>query len=194
MIFPYIKPNVNPDPHGWFGEKNKSFLKPLVADKKIILELGSWLGKSTRWFLDNSKAANILCVDTWKGSIEHQTKKGIDVKLPNLLDTFVVNCWNYRHKILYFQKDTISGMKEIHDLKIMPDFIYVDASHQYEDVLNDLQTAYDLFPNALICGDDWSWKNKSQEKRRTVRQAVYTFCINNGLKVTDNGHVWMIIK
>ena len=40
---------------------------------------------------------------------------------------------------------------------IVPEVIYVDASHHYEDVLQDLSMCLARFPNARICGDDWDY-------------------------------------
>jgi hypothetical protein len=40
---------------------------------------------------------------------------------------------------------------------IVPDCIYVDASHHYEDVLQDLTMCLQRFPHARICGDDWDY-------------------------------------
>ena len=38
---------------------------------------------------------------------------------------------------------------------ILPDCIYVDASHHYDMVLQDLTMCLKYFPDARICGDDW---------------------------------------
>ena len=76
--------------------------------------------------------------------------------------------------------------------EIQPDFIYIDASHQYEDVYLDLSLCYNIYPNATICGDDWGWHNRSQGKRQTVQEAVKEFCKNYNLEYEANRWAWRL--
>jgi hypothetical protein len=192
--FPDEKPLVNRDDHGWFDDRNKSFLKNIITkDTKIIVELGSWLGTSTRWFCENSNA-NIFCVDHWLGSNEHQNRRSLKQKLPILYETFIVNCWEYKNRIIPIRMNTIAGMHYISDNNISPDIIFIDASHEYDDVLKDLNTAHTLFPNATLTGDDFSWKNRSQNKRFTVREALLYFAKHNKLNLSHNNRNWLFKK
>jgi predicted O-methyltransferase YrrM len=194
LKFPAIKPDVPMDMHGWFDDRNKEFLKTILTPHiKIIVELGSWLGTSTRWFCDNS-SAHIISVDHWLGSIEHQGRKDVRDKLPTLYETFIVNCWDYKDRITPIRMNTIAGMYYISDADIQPDMVFIDASHEFKDVVADLETASELFPKAILVGDDWSWKNKKQDKRFTVREAVEHFSKQTGLKVIHNSRCWMIKK
>jgi len=192
--FPAVKPDVAPDAHSWFGNRNKLFLKPLLTDNvKIIIELGSWLGTSTRWFCDNSKA-HVYAVDHWLGSIEHQNRDDVKDKLPKLYETFIVNCWDYKNRITPIKMDTKAGMHYLADNDIKPDLIFVDASHEVDDVIADLTTAHTLFPDAILTGDDWQWKNRRLKRRMTVQEAVVYFTKTNNLKVQHNTRCWMITK
>jgi predicted O-methyltransferase YrrM len=193
LKYPETKPSVPEDLHGWFDDRNKDFLKPLIENAKVIVELGAWLGTSTRWFCANSGGI-VYSVDHWKGSIEHQTRKSLQDKLPTLYDTFIVNCWSFKDRIIPIKMTTVPGMHYIADNDIKPDIIFVDASHEYEDVLADLETASKLFPNAVLVGDDWSWKNRLKEKRKTVKEAVKTFCKKYKFKCRHNTRCWQIIK
>jgi len=194
LAFPVTKPNVPVDMHGWFDDRNKEFLKDIITPQmKVIVELGAWLGTSTRWLCDNS-SAKVFSVDHWQGSIEHQGRKDVKDKLSTLYETFLVNCWSHKDRIVPVRMNTISGMHYIHDNDIVPDMIFVDASHEYEDVLKDLETANMLFPRAILCGDDWSWRNRKQDKRKTVKEAVKTFSKQKKLKIIHNSRCWMIKK
>lgn len=190
--YPCNYPKVPKDDHGWYPKWNEELLTPQVTDKKLVVELGSWLGKSTRVWLNNSQA-NVICIDTWQGSIEHTEKrKDVVGKLPSLKDTFLNNQEEWAERVFPVQMNTVRGMAEVYKYQLYPDFIYIDASHQYEDVYTDLSLAYNYFPNAFICGDDWSWHNKSQGKRMTVQEAVKEFCNNNKLKFKANRWAWFI--
>jgi hypothetical protein len=194
LTYPENKPNVPVDIHGWFDNRNKDFLlnEVLEPDMKVIVELGAWLGTSTRWFCENS-SAKVFSVDHWKGSIEHQGRKDVKDKLPMLYETFLVNCWAFRDRIIPVRMDTISGMHYIHDNDIKPDMIFVDASHEYDDVINDLETASMLFPKAILCGDDWTWRNRRLNKRKTVQEAVISFCKNSRHRCVHNNRCWKLV-
>ena len=87
--FPDIINDVPKNDHGWYPKENEALLTPKVKDKKLVVELGSWLGKSTRVWLNNSDA-KVVCVDTWRGSVEHtENRKDIKGILPSLKDTFL---------------------------------------------------------------------------------------------------------
>jgi predicted O-methyltransferase YrrM len=54
------------------------------------------------------------------------------------------------------------------------DFIYIDASHEYTDVLADLEGAWNIvLPGGIIAGDDYSWTKHWEDN---VSQAVAHFC------------------
>jgi predicted O-methyltransferase YrrM len=190
--FPVVKPTVSPDPHGWFNKLNKEMLIDDVKKSTIIVELGSWLGLSTRWLCDNSKAT-VYAIDHWNGSIEHQNRGDVKDKLPTLYDTFIVNCWDYKDRIIPIRGNSLDGLIELREIKVIPDLIYIDASHEYEDVLNDLEYSHKLFPSAVIIGDDWNWRQKKL-KRKTVQEAVMAFSKKYGVKVMNNGQAYKIIK
>ena len=80
--------------------------------------------------------------------------------------------------------DTLTGMQAIHDAGVRPDLIYVDASHAYKDVLQDLETAKRLFPDAHLFGDDWWWVG-------SVRKAVKRFAVDNGFEIRHHGNCWL---
>jgi predicted O-methyltransferase YrrM len=188
--FPEESYNLPFDDHGWFPSWNKELLLPLVKNKKLVLEIGSWLGKSTREWLNNSDA-HIICVDTWEGSIEHNKD---DPRVINLYNQFLVNQREWGNRISMMRMTSVKALLELQKYpEIQPDFIYIDASHQYEDVYLDLSLCYNAYPNATICGDDWGWHNKTQNKRKTVQEAVKEFCKNYSLKYYANKWAWRLL-
>ncbi len=147
-------PDVAPNPDGWFCGENRQVLQTLVADADIVLELGAWLGMSTRMLVDWCPGT-VITIDHWKGSAEHQVNYPF---LPILYETFVRNAWDgHRDRLIPMRTNTQEGMRELAELGITPDVIYVDASHETPLVVQDLTTAMQLFPAAHIVGDDWTW-------------------------------------
>ena len=158
--WPESKPDLPFDNHGWFGWFHKAMMDVVLpSDANVIIEMGSWLGLSTRFMLSQTPAT-IIAIDHWKGdkSIFSATDDEINNKIPTLYEAFLSNCWEYRERLVPMKTTTITGLQELHDLGIKPDFIYLDASHQYEDAKADLDEVWRLFPDVRLGGDDYGGK------------------------------------
>ncbi len=128
--------------------------KVVNSGGKVFVELGSWLGLSTRIIASAiPNDAKLYAIDTWKGS----PKLMNDTRLPKLYETFLSNCIRsgLAHKIYPIRMTTNEAAKIFHR-KI--DFLFIDASHTYEAVYNDIMNWYPkLSENGVICGDDWKY-------------------------------------
>lgn len=158
-LWPNEPPDVEVDPHGWFLPQNAEVLSSLLSDNtKTVIELGSWLGQSTRHILSCAGNARVYAIDTWMGGPEHQGPNGAcNEKLPTLYETFLINCWGFKDRLYPLRMTTLEGLDLIHSAGVVPDLIYVDADHTYESVIADIDKSLTLFPNAQIVGDDWGW-------------------------------------
>ena len=68
--FPETEPGVAKNPHGWFFPPHRVVMANIMSSEtKCVLELGSWLGKSTRFIAERAPNAYIFAVDLW--SNEH---------------------------------------------------------------------------------------------------------------------------
>lgn len=184
--WPSIKPSVKPNNHGWFVNQVqlKNLLQPSM---KLIVELGSWLGNSARFFLDSVPGAVILAVDHWRSDIYPSSRQDIAEILPVLYETFLVNCWSYKERLIPMKTTTLEGLQEIAENGLVPDFIYIDAAHDYESVTNDLEKAWELFPGSVIAGDDWLFG-----KTFPVRRAVIDFCERHHLSYIAEKNCWWL--
>jgi Methyltransferase domain len=164
-----------------FGElfKNHQF--------KTVVEVGVFHGKWTLFISDKiSEDGIIYAVDHWQGSSEHKVPGSPDLALlPTLHQQFLSNViyQNATDKIVPVKMDSLSAAKTFHQLGIQADLIYIDASHEYENVIKDLQAWFPILnKGGLLCGDDWHWGG--------VRQAVIEFGNSKGLKIYDEGNFW----
>ncbi len=181
--WPKKKPNVSPDGHGWLVSSTARCIKSCLGPKvREIIELGSWIGMSTRFILKNCPGATIYAVDHWKGSPEHYREGRTDTprRLPILYETFLVNCWEYIDRLVPVRESTTDGLHVLAKMGANPDVIYVDAGHLYKEVTLDLNTAHKLFPRAKLVGDDYL--------RKSVRDAVADFAKTNGFKVYSDSN------
>lgn len=180
------------DPHGWMGIGNQRGLERLIKRHgvRVAVELGAWLGKSTRFMVDCGPV--VVSVDTWEGSVEHHnsTRDVIHERLKILYDQFLSNCWSCREQIVPYRTTTQDAAEKICALSAEHtpvDLLYIDASHKYEDVLADLEAYWPLREEngAIICGDDWNWG-----KGRPVRRAVELWAKKTDAIIHTDGNFW----
>lgn len=159
--WPAKKPNVPENIFGWFGPPNQKTIERRLKsiNPEVILELGAYLGKSTRFLCENSNAL-VITVDHWKGSKEHQKRP----EVKTLYETFLVNCWEFQNRLIPVRLDICEGIQQCYELNCIPDLIYLDGPHDANSVKEQLIKCLKCFPNTHIIGDDWPWK--------TVREGV----------------------
>lgn len=174
------------DLQGW-GSDHAIFATVIEQVKpKLIIEVGSWKGRSSINMAKEVKKHNleceILCVDTWLGSPEHWLKKSIEaynsLKLkngfPHLYWTFLTNvvregCSDI---ITPFPSTSENAAVVLKKLGLKADLIYIDAAHEYDAVLRDLEYFWPLLSDeGVLVGDDYiSWKGVTRAANEFARR------------------------
>lgn len=168
--WPTEKPKVPTDDQGWFNKGHESFLSSFTGPHvSCVIELGSWLGKSTRWLAQSCPNAMVYAVDTWNGSCGMNANPENAAKLPTLYDTFLANCWRLRQQIVPVRTRTLDGMARLHELGVTADLVYVDAAHDEKNVYEDVSAIRNHWPHAQITGDDWNLDSVQLGVRRAAR-------------------------
>tara|TARA_R110002020_G_scaffold276042_2_gene491235 strand:- start:3304 stop:3939 length:636 start_codon:yes stop_codon:yes gene_type:complete len=157
--WPDTVPSVPTDMHCWFSKHHLRVFGALLggcpSDKTTYLEIGTWTGGgSTAWVLAHTDM-HVICVDTWEGGKEHHKKEEYRRRLPSLYDTFCRNLWNERDRLTPVRENSRDGLVVVKEHGISPDFIYIDGSHEEDDVYLDISDCLRLFPEAIILGDDF---------------------------------------
>ena len=155
------------DGDGWFYNKHQLLKLFKSNDIKNVIEVGSWLGLSTRFFAEQlPRKGKVYAVDNWLGSSEHVGDK----KLEKLFHQFLSNAihTNLAKKIIPIRMNSVEAAKAIN---IKADLIYIDASHEANHVYEDIIHWHPhLETNGIMCGDDWSY---SASVRAGVKQAAF---------------------
>ena len=184
--------------------KRGEFEKALISYQKLydevidklpnnssVIELGSWMGKSTNYFATKLKEANknvrFTSIDTFKGSVGydnllHRTMlKPFDNDLYTEFSNNSIISNNFDN--IQVIKDTSDNAKNLF-LNNSQDFIMVDAGHEYDDVKNDINNwFYKVKPGGIIAGDDYG-TNIFEGLTKAVNEYFY------GQVTSKEGWVW----
>ena len=79
-------------------------------------------------------------------------------------------------------------LNELADLGVRPDLIYFDSDKTGVDI----EIAHQLFPDAILTGDDWTW---GIEQGYPIRRAVKAFAREHyGFRVVSNRATWVLVQ
>ena len=149
----------------WFSENSSQWREILnhLAGKSHLrfLEIGVLEGRATLWLLTNiltHSTSRIVCIDTFEGSIEHQSMMPYAMNhLDSLYDRFLQNIYPFARRVRV-QKGLSQELLRKHHLNSF-DFVYVDGSHRSADVLEDAVLSFRLLKsNGIMIFDDYEWK------------------------------------
>jgi|LakMenEpi03Aug12_release.lakeMendotaPanAssembly.Ray.scaffolds.fasta_scaffold761734_2 predicted O-methyltransferase YrrM len=190
------------DIQGWGG--THPIFEKLIDEvlPSTIIEVGTWKGESALHMASILKNKNIkckiYCIDTWLGGwtdiIECENNNNnwllkkdnypqiyqqfiSNIKWENLED-YIVTCPNTSDNYYYYFKF----------VNLKADLIYIDGSHLFENVYNDIVNYSKLLnPNGIIFGDDFTFAPD-------VKKAVEKYCYENNkqYEVTE-GRYWRLL-
>jgi glycosyltransferase involved in cell wall biosynthesis len=168
----------------WFNYPNlyKSMVERFPSGSKFV-EVGSWKGMSSAFLAveiaNSNKDIDFYCVDTWEGSVEHE-QYGIDTS--SLYDTFLNNMSPLQKYYKAIRAQSLQAVKQFADKSL--DFIFIDASHEYEDVKEDIIAWIPkLKEGGVIAGHDYI-----NDDFPGVKKAVHEVLSN--IKVIDTCWVY----
>jgi hypothetical protein len=159
------------DLSGWGG--NSPIFNRLICEltPKTIIEVGTWKGQSAINMANSIKSlslnSKIYCVDTWLGSIEfwthfnHTEDRDLLIKFgyPQIYYQFLSNVLhnNVQDIIIPVPMPSLTACKYFKTKGIFADLIYIDASHEEEDIYLDVVNYWEVLSSGgVIFGDDFS--------------------------------------
>lgn len=161
--------------YDWFS-MHIPYLERLFAENDIrhVLEIGSWEGRSSVWFLEQLRAkeqCSLTCVDTWAGGEEHA---GADME--EVYARFLHNTRLSGGNVGKLRMRSVCALSRLVIMHRAFDLIYVDGSHQAPDVLTDLVLSVELLrPGGFLICDDYAWDSPDRNPLREPKIAIDCF-------------------
>jgi methyltransferase family protein len=136
---------------GWLTDNEINWLGVAGKNHKLIMEIGSFKGKSTRAFADNTQG-QVISIDTWNSAIITSDGKFFSRTSDETFADYSKNLKDHLEsgKVIAYRMDYRDFQPNGHE----PDFIFIDASHEYEDVVHDIEKSLKMKPK-IISGHDY---------------------------------------
>lgn len=158
----------------WFNydEVYRRLVQNCKPDGKIV-EVGSWKGRSTAFLLveayNKSPRIEIYAVDTWAGSPEQQSDP--HVISGTLYDEFLANVKPVSRQLVPLRMTSLKGANFFPDQAV--DSVFIDASHDYENVKADiLAWLPKVRSGGILAGHDYdfNWPEVEKAVQETLPQ------------------------
>ena len=179
-----------------------------LPDRVNVLEIGCFLGHSTRRWLERSERIHVIVCDlfTTKSGLFHkyvreqrpwacqQLAAYTDEQLVNFysemdaanghLRCFIANVLDFRDRLTVYEGTFQENARELFSRERV-DLIFLDAEKS-ESLFN---LVVNTFPAAVLTGDDWHW---GAEQGFPMQKAVKGYCEKTGKKYVAKKASWVI--
>ena len=149
-----------------------------------MLEIGSYRGESTFMWASSGMFNEIVCLDPYKGKTDNKNKY-FDEDWGTVKRDF----WTYTR---YFNNIKLVQDFSYNVIDSYPnnyfDFIYIDASHEYDDVKKDIQISLPkVKENGLIGGHDYQpeWPGVVKAVKEIFKEPDLVFEDESWVKVNS---------
>lgn len=143
--------NIN----GWMTRDELLYLAKLAEASDLILEVGSYHGRSTRALADNTKGT-VYCIDTWQERFFNDDDSICWVDAHSE-DRFKLNLQDHiKNQTVIPFKGTLADFNQ--DMKF--DLIFLDGDHRYEFVHRDIAYALNhVKKGTILSGHDYGYSS-----------------------------------
>lgn len=191
-----MKNNNWEDVQGYFTHKNKEdyeFLVNLIPDNGIMVEIGSFRGKSLACIAETIKRKNlkVYSVDIFDKVIsEEYIEPDVYAKKNNMFNDFLETIKKFGLndfvEVMVMKSENAAKVLVKDNIKL--DLVFIDADHSYEAVKTDIESWWPLLKDeSIMSGHDYCKEGVSWPG---VHQAVHErFSTPSFLE-----HIWAVKK
>jgi hypothetical protein len=139
-----------------------------------VLEVGSFEGLSASYILWRLPQAQLTCVDTFEGSLEHEGTDTVPADLERVFDENIALVDAARVRKLVGPSSVVLPRLATDGERF--DLIYLDGSHFGLDVLVDAAVSWQLLENGgFLVFDDYLWAELGDDPLLRPRPAIDAF-------------------
>lgn len=171
-LYEGIEPSGSKEVFGWHSDSQ--IFSGLIRETKpkTIIEVGTWLGASAINMARETRSAGldttIYCVDTWLGAEEfwtrwsHTPERDLRCRngMPQVYYSFLSNVVEHGMQDIIVPVPNTShiGSMILKHNGVQAELIYIDGSHEYEDVKRDIKDYMPVLASGgVMFGDDMNW-------------------------------------
>ena len=140
---------------GWFNQYQQTvydFLISKTPENGTFVEIGAWLGKSSSYLVDNSGDRNIIIIDSWEGSPNERGGNHHLATQTDIYEIFKENMGDRKYQSIRGLSTEVANQFEDESL----DTVFIDATHTYEAVKEDIKVWYPkVKKGGILAGDDY---------------------------------------
>lgn len=150
---------------GWMYDEELIWLNQSVKDCSVAVEIGVWQGKSTTAIaLGLPDGAKLFAIDTWKGSDDELNSSHSIMQTTEGQMSIYIDAMKNLFEFISFGKVIPICMSSIYAYEFIGpliheiDFIFIDGSHDYISVKQDIESWSQMtHKNSIIAGHDYTW-------------------------------------
>lgn len=196
--WPTTRPNVPSVPWvmDWGG---RDLIKRLIATRKprVIVEIGAFVGGSVLQWLSVSPEVMVVAIDPWPQIVAPNAYRDTHPlgraharqlrELDGLYHAFLATVWDHRDRVIPVRGKACDMLPILHGLGLRPDLIFIDADKRSAEI----KLCDELFPEAILCGDDWLWSDGWQfpwqhpVRESACRRERVLKCVGNTWLIDD---------
>lgn len=164
---------------GWMTPRELGWLAQRARDAKVIIEVGSWKGRSTRALADNTTGV-VYAIDPWAG----ETLSEDGTVRAGTLNVWREFAWHLRD---HLRTGRVRPLKMLsaealprlltHDL-VTTDLVFLDGDHREASVAADIDAVWPLLrEGGILAGHDYgnvTWPGVSRAVDARFGAAVQT--------------------
>lgn len=179
----------------WFEYWAKPFfekhLQEFAGKPVTFLQIGVYCGDASVWMCDNiltDRCAFLYDVDTWEGSNEEAHKV---INFEDVFDYYVSRVDQDNKVEVYRQTSDVFFLRHRMFDTSQFDFVYIDGSHETDQVLRDAVNAEQVLKvGGVMAFDDYTWGTG----RNIPKPAIDAFlrCYENKIEIIEkSSQVWI---
>lgn len=162
------------------------FIRDNTKGELVGAEVGVLTGENAESMIKELNLKKLYLIDPYKVYEDYQDKSQFSQEQLDNYKAGVKEIADQLDFVEFIEEDSISAL---HNITEKLDFVYLDANHKYEYIINDIRNYWNLLKEGgILAGHDFT---NGQED---VIQAVLDFTRENNLTFNTENSDWWIIK